>query len=200
MDTEEKSKLMLADIQMDDRELARLLMNGAVGVLPTDTLYGLVCRASDSAAVSRLYDAKQREAKPGTVIAADIQQLEGLGLSPDSISAAIHYWPGPVSVLLLAGEQLQYITQGKPELACRVVSGPAALIRLLRTTGPLLTTSANSPEQPPANTTQEARRYFGTSVDFYVDGGDMAGNLPSTLVRQTPSGLEVLRTGAGTID
>jgi hypothetical protein len=28
----------------------------------------------------------------------------------------------------------------------------------------------------------------------------MAGNLPSTLVRQTPSGLEVLRTGAGTID
>ncbi len=46
---------------------------GAVGILPTDTVYGLVARATDKEAVSRLYSLKGRDKKPGTIIAGNIE-------------------------------------------------------------------------------------------------------------------------------
>lgn len=184
---------------LNDKQLLGALMDGAVGVLPTDTLYGLVCRAQDPAAVAKLYALKHRENKPGTVIAADTQQLQSLGLSQQHVDAASAYWPGPASVLVTAGDDLRMLTQSKPELACRVVSGPPQLLDVLRVTGPLLTTSANAPGERVANTVPEAEQYFGESVDFYVDGGDMSQNLPSTLVRITDTSPEVLRQGAATI-
>ncbi len=51
-----------------------------MGVLPTDTVYGLVARRLDQAAATRLYRLKKREQKPGTVIAASIDQLVELGI------------------------------------------------------------------------------------------------------------------------
>lgn len=190
---------MATTYNLDDKQLVAELMSGGVGVLPTDTLYGLVCRAVDTEAVTKLYALKNRENKPGTVIAADAQQLKSLGLSGKHINAASVYWPGPISVLLEAGDNLQTLTQSKPELACRVVSGPSQLLNVLSATGPLLTTSANFPGEQVANNLQEAEHYFGQSIDFYVDGGDMSRNTPSTLIRITESGPEVLRAGAGTI-
>jgi tRNA A37 threonylcarbamoyladenosine synthetase subunit TsaC/SUA5/YrdC len=41
---------------MFENTVKKLLKNGAVGVIPTDTLYGIVCRAEDRVAVKRLYD------------------------------------------------------------------------------------------------------------------------------------------------
>jgi len=53
----------------------RLAQPGAIGVIPTDTVYGVVCRAADAVAVKRLYALKQRAAKPGTVMAATIETV-----------------------------------------------------------------------------------------------------------------------------
>jgi L-threonylcarbamoyladenylate synthase len=53
---------------LSDNSLVDLLNSGAVGILPTDTVYGLVCRAADAEAVTRLYALKSRDHKPGTVI------------------------------------------------------------------------------------------------------------------------------------
>ncbi len=44
---------------------------GAVGVIPTDTVYGIAARARDEVAFARLYSLKKREVKPGTLIAAN---------------------------------------------------------------------------------------------------------------------------------
>ena len=49
-------------------ELIALLRQGAIGALPTDTVYGLVCLANNEKAVARLYELKSRDHKPGTVI------------------------------------------------------------------------------------------------------------------------------------
>jgi tRNA A37 threonylcarbamoyladenosine synthetase subunit TsaC/SUA5/YrdC len=43
------------------RDIANQLQNpGAVGVIPTDTVYGIVARAGDQAAVKRLYEIKKK--------------------------------------------------------------------------------------------------------------------------------------------
>ena len=63
-----------------DNTAKQLNQPSAMGVIPTDTVYGVVARAADEAAVARLYKLKHRDSKPGTVIAANIDQLVELGV------------------------------------------------------------------------------------------------------------------------
>lgn len=169
---------------------------GIVGVIPTDTVYGVVARAADEAAVARLYTLKSRDKKPGTLIAASIDQLEELGLKHKYLKAVEQFWPGAVSVVIPTSDpKLKYLHQGKMSLAVRIPDQPE-LQKLLETTGPLVTSSANQPGEPPAATVSQARKYFGNQVDFYVDGGDLSAHQPSTIIRIIDDAIEVLRSGA----
>jgi L-threonylcarbamoyladenylate synthase len=181
----------------DSNEISSYLAkNGAVAVLPTDTLYGLVARAMDPTAVSYMYGLKKRENKPGTLIAANIDQLEHLGLKRRYLKAVEEYWPGAVSVVIpCADKSLEYLHQGKQSLAVRIPDDKK-LIDILELTGPLITSSANKPGENPAVTIEEARLIFGNKVGLYVDGGDLSKNLPSTVIRIIDDEIEVLRQGA----
>jgi len=177
----------------------KLKKAGAVGVIPTDTLYGLVAQAADQPAVERLYALKNRDGKPGTLIAASIDQLVDLGVKKRYLTAVEQFWPNPLSVIIPCGDELAYLHLGKQSLAIRVV-GDKELQKLLQKTGPLLTSSANHPGETPAATIKEAQKYFGDNVDFYEDGGDLSGSQPSTIIRIIDDAIEVLRPGAVTID
>ena len=52
-----------------------LQKKGEIAITPTDTVYGVVARAADPQAVARLYSLKHRERKPGTIVAASIDQI-----------------------------------------------------------------------------------------------------------------------------
>lgn len=173
----------------------KLVQPAAIGVIPTDTVYGLVARAADRQAVSRLYALKKREAKPGTVIAASIEQLVELGIKRRYLKAVEQFWPGPVSVIIPCGPELDYIHLKKAGLAVRIPAHEDLQALLLKT-GPLLTSSANPPEATPAKTIEEAKHYFADQVDFYVDGGDLSSSLPSTIIRIVDDAIEVIREGA----
>lgn len=177
----------------------KLSAPGAVGVIPTDTVYGLVARASDEAAVKRLYDLKLREGKPGTIIAANIEQLEALGLKHRYLKAVEQFWPGAVSVIIPCGPELEYLHEGKNSLAVRLPADEN-LRKLLEQTGALLTSSTNHPGEPTAMTIEEAKKYFGDKVDFYEDGGDLSGRQPSTIIRIVDDAIEIIREGAVKIE
>lgn len=182
-----------------DPQLPQLYAAGAVGVLPTDTIYGLSASASHVEAVTRLYELKDRERKPGTLIAASIAQLIALGLDEPSLQRVADLWPSSLSIIIPAPDSLSYIHQGLHSLAVRIPRDDA-LLQLLARTGVLLTSSANHPGSPPANNLAEARLYFSNRVDFYVNGGDRSDRPPSTIARITDGKVEVLRTGAVTIN
>ncbi len=180
-----------------DPGVAELLLAGKVGVIPCDTVYGLVARAADESAVTRLYALKHREHKPGTLIGASIDDISALGIPRRYLTAVQQFWPGAVSVE--TPHRVAYLTQDTGRQAIRIPANEP-LLSLLTQTGPLQTTSANAPGEPTASTIQEAEAYFGDNVDFYVDGGDMSGGLPSTIVRVVDDELEVVRQGAVKID
>jgi len=169
------------------------LKKGQVGIMPTDTVYGIVARALDELAVTRLYAAKGREGKPGTVIAASVQQLRDLGIAQADLEMVAKWWPNPLSAVLPLSTR-EYLHQGLNSLAMRVVAD-STIREVLEQTGPLLTSSANLPGHPEATTIDEAYEYLHDTVDFYVDGGVIAGRLPSTIIRPTARGIEVLRHG-----
>lgn len=171
----------------------KLAITGAVGVIPTDTIYGVVARAADTAAVARLYELKSRDHKPGTVIAATIDQLVELGIKRRYLTAVQQFWPGAVSVEI--PHQIDYLSQSTGRQAFRIPDDPE-LLQLLLKTGPLQTSSANMPGEPPAVVVEAAHEYFGDSVDFYVDGGDRSDREPSTIIRIVDDAIEVIREGA----
>ncbi len=190
---------MTTYLNISDTRIAERLQVGALAVLPTDTVYGVVCRAADETAVDRLYRLKHRDHKPGTVIAASIDQLVELGLKRRYLQPVTQYWPGAVSVVIPCGQELSYLHAGVGSLAVRIPDNQQ-LLALLRQTGPLLTSSANHPGEPIAVTVEVAEAYFADQVDFYVDGGDLSANKPSTIIRIVDDAIEVLRPGAVTIE
>jgi L-threonylcarbamoyladenylate synthase len=183
-----------------DSVIQQLRQTGSIGVIPTDTVYGVVACAADQSAVARLYELKKREQKPGTLIAASIEQLEQLGLKHRYLKAVEQFWPGAVSVVIPAADPaLKYLHQGKMSLAVRIPDQPE-LQELLQQTGPLLTSSANQPGEPTSTTVDQAKKYFGDKVDFYIDGGDLSHHKPSTIIRIIDDAIEVIRPGAVDID
>jgi tRNA threonylcarbamoyl adenosine modification protein (Sua5/YciO/YrdC/YwlC family) len=189
---------MIILTSLHDPQFAPLYAGGAVGVIPTDTIYGLSASARIPAAVGKLYKLKHREQKPGTVIAASVDQLRELGIAGEYIDAVAHLWPNPLSIELPVGENLGYLGQGTGHCAFRVVADDEVR-RLLEQTGPLLTSSANHPGKPAANNIAEALAYFSDQVDCYVDGGERTGRPPSTVARlrlPVDGTLDIIRTGA----
>lgn len=182
---------------LSDSRLVKLLTAGKIGVIPTDTVYGVVARAADQVSVARLYSLKQRHYKPGTIIAASVDQLVELGIKRRYLTAVEQYWPNPISIEI--PHDIDYLNQETGRQAFRVVADQA-VAELLLQTGPLVTSSANQPGQPPATTLAEAEAYFAQAVDFYVEGGDLSDRPASTIIRVIDDAVEVVRPGAITID
>lgn len=174
------------------------LSRGGVGVIPTDTLYGLVGCALDERVVQRVYAIRKRDMdKPCIILIASIADIHlfGIQLSVQEQAYVHRWWPGAVSVVLPVSQNtFAYLHRGKGSLAFRCPDDQA-LRELLTQTGPLIAPSANVQGLPPATTIAEARAYFGTAVDLYVDSGVLSGE-PSTVVQFKCEIPHVLRQGS----
>lgn len=175
-----------------DENVVRLLNEGGIGVIRSDTLYGVVGRADNRAAVERIYAAKGRTPTKSPIVLID--SVEGLWDAYDigTLRRLKELWPGKNSIILPSESAPAWITRGNGSVAYRVPDDER-LLGLIRGVGPLAAPSANPEGEPPAMTIGEAKSYFGDSVDFYVDGGEVADSAPSKLYRLRPDGLERLR-------
>jgi len=159
----------------DSKQVIEILKKGGVGVLPTDTVYGLVGRAEDKKAVERIYKLKKRnKSKPFIILISDLSDLKKFEVSPSKeiISFLKKIWPGRISIILpLQSLRFSYLHRGKKSLAFRI---PASIFlrKVISKTGPLVAPSANFEGEPPAVSIEEAEEYFGDRVDFYFDKGE----------------------------
>lgn len=183
---------------MFGKDIIRSLEEGGVGIIPTDTLYGVVASVWSASAIERVYAVRKRDSdKPCIILIADISDLETFSISlPMKERVWLEQvWPGKVSVLLPCSDTaLQYFTRGTGYLAF-CIPDDDALRALLRETGPLIAPSANPQGERPAETIAEAKKYFGDSVDFYIDGGTLRSR-PSTIVKLEDGRVTVIRPGA----
>lgn len=167
--------------QINDKVIGCLISGGVV-VLRTDTLYGVVARATSQLAVQRIYDLKHRDdVKPSIVLIASYGQMFD---QPDAARQQLMNvsWPGPVSIIALSVQAPDWITRGSGSVAYRMPNS-AQLLGLIRITGPLAAPSANPQAMPPATTVDMALEYFGDKVDIYVDGGEVIDTSPSQLLK-----------------
>lgn len=180
------------------KEAEILLQKDGVGILPTDTLYGIVARAFSKKAVSRIYRLRKRNTKKPLIILiqsiADIG-LFGITLSTHDKKILRTLWPEKMSVIIPCNvKKFLYLHRGTNTLAFRI---PASITirRFLKKTGPLVAPSANWEGQKPAKTIKQAQKYFGDTVDFYIDNGKLISQ-SSTVVALTNGTFSIVRKGA----
>ena len=163
-----------------------LLQQGQVISGPTDTVYGLMCQYTNSAAIKHLYEIKGRPpAKAIPVLLGSRVQLPLLVQMPISARAKQfmdHFWPGPLTIILRAIPHLPTIlTAGQETLAIRIPAEPR-LRALLDATGPLATTSANLSGNPETHSAQEVVAQLNERIPLVLDGGERPHTMASTIV------------------
>ena len=176
---------------------AKVLLDGGVALLPTDTVYGLCASPLFPNAVAKIFALKNRpNSKNLPILVADIKQISALGVIINARVNALlssRFVPGALSMVLPIENGPDWLV-GRKEVALRIPDQPA-LLTLLGQTGPLLATSANaSGETPPAEVAKILSQLNGTP-DIVVDNGP-SQNQASTLIDCQHSPFSVLRRGA----
>jgi len=164
-------------------QAALLLKVGKIGVLPTDTIYGIHASAFDKQAIEKIYKIRERDKnKPLIILISDVSDIEkfDIKISQKEKEVLANLWPNPVSIVL-------------KQKAFRVPKHDK-LLELLNKTGPLVSTSVNKQGEKPAETTKEAFSIFGDKIDFYIDEGKLTSE-PSTLLAFENGEVKILREG-----
>lgn len=189
---------MMVAMYMKDKDAIEFLKSGGVGVIPTDTLYGLVGSAFNEKSVEKIYNLKNRDEKKSLIILiSSIEDLTkfGVELTEKAKNFIKNFWPGKVSIIFkFNNKKFSYLDRMDGTLAFRLPKDDK-LITILRETGPLVAPSANPEGMSPAKNIDEAKRYFGEEADFYIDGGYVDSE-PSTLVKMDGDDIKILRKGA----
>ena len=171
---------------------------GELIVLPTDTVYGVGADAFSPDAVQRLLDAKQRgRDMPPPVLVAEVDMVRSLSARYDDVVLALAeaFWPGPLTLVLRAPDSLRLDLGVRfGTIAVRVPDDDFTR-ELLRQTGPLAVSSANVSGVDAALTIADATAQLGDTVSVYLDAGEMAGPVPSTILDLSGDTPRVLRGG-----
>jgi L-threonylcarbamoyladenylate synthase len=193
---------------------AALLDEGGVVAFPTDTVYGIGCRAGDAQALARIFAAKRRPAeKQVPILAASLDQAAALGFVADEHARALarRWWPGPLTIVLRGERGADHSASPSASQAFRVPNHPVALA-LIERSGPLATSSANRSAEPETYDADDVMVAFADDdlLDAVVDGGRVPGGVASTvidlsagqarLVREGPISREELAEVIGRID
>ncbi len=193
---------ILSDTPTARHQAIDIFKSGGVVVMPTDTLYGIMGSVLLPDTVERIFQLRQRDlSKPVIILIADFSDLEQFSITIDDQLQKFltSVWPGAVSVVLPTETTgFTHLHRGTHTLDFRLPNDES-LRAFLRESGPLIAPSANIAGEPAATTIAGAKRYFGDTVELYLDNGTLTGE-PSTLVRFSCDGITILRQGRATIN
>ena len=171
-------------------QAAELLASpGAVLLVPTETVYGLICRYGDRAAEERIYRMKHRDAakRLGCFIRS-LDQLSDLRPDEQVRSLVRKYCPGPLTIVAAKNDG--------STIGFRIPDHPFLKELLERTGFVLAQTSANRSGRPNVRSADEALAELAETPDMVVDGGIIPPDAQaSTVVDASGGDLRILRQG-----
>jgi L-threonylcarbamoyladenylate synthase len=188
-------------------QAALSLKNGALVVLPTETVYGLGADASNEKAVARIYEVKGRpQDHPLILHIASMNDITYWAeeISDFAIALARSFWPGPMTLIFKRSENAKdFVTGGQNTVGLRVPNHTLALglLQECKKIGvyAIAAPSANrfghvSPTTAVA--VQEEIGAYLSAKDLILDGGPAQVGLESTIIDCTGDSPRILRPGA----
>ena len=180
---------------------ARVIRDGGLVAMPTETVYGLAGDATNGRAVASIYAAKGRPSfNPLIVHVASVEAARTIvDLTEAGERLAATFWPGPLTLVARAraGNGIaSLVTAGLDTVAVRV-PGHAVTRALLSACGcPLAAPSANTSGRISPTTAAHVAADFGDRLGLILDGGACGHGLESTIADVSGEGVVLLRPGA----
>lgn len=174
-------------------EAVRLLREGEVVALPTETVYGLAANALDPAAVTKIFEAKERPTfDPLIVHLPHKDQLHLVAEVPQEIAHTVkqlteRFWPGPLTILLPKKPIVpDIVTAGLPTVAVRVSSNAIFKRVVSALDKPLAAPSANRFGSISPTSASAVLSELDGRIHLIVDAGASLYGLESTIIRIEP--------------
>jgi L-threonylcarbamoyladenylate synthase len=187
----------------DVGQVSKILSNGGIVALPTETVYGLAGNAFSSECALKIFRAKERPSfdplithvseallsKPGGVLKALVEAgvIDAVTLTWNSapvIERLLHrFWPGPLTLILPRGSNIpDEVTSGSPRVGVRMPAHPL-FQKVLNLTGfPLAAPSANRFGRISPTTAAHVIAELDGRIDAILDGGPCRVGVESTIV------------------
>lgn len=189
----------MSNIGTDVKKAAKILSEGGLVAIPTETVYGLAANAFNAEAVTSIFKAKNRPSfDPLITHIADVNQLDSLvSQIPEGVQLLIKkFWPGPLTIVLPKTEKISdLITSGLDSAAFRIPKHPLTKLLLNEINFPLVAPSANPFTYVSPTTAQHVEDQLGEKVDYILDGGPCSIGVESTIISFTNSTPKILRLG-----
>lgn len=201
--------IIFAEEEMADEAISkavRLLDEGEVVALPTETVYGLGANALDANAVAKIFAAKERPSfDPLIIHLATREQIHDYcEISPelDVIVQKLiqEFWPGPLTMVLPKKDIIpDIVTSGLPTVAVRMSAHPIMQDICKAFGKPIAAPSANRFGRISPTSAGAVLKELGGKIPLIVDGGACNAGLESTIIRvevgKVKPELHLLRAG-----
>lgn len=176
------------------------LARGELVAVPTETVYGLACDATNPDAIARLYAAKGRPAiNPLIAHVADLNAAAREGdLDDRGLRLADAFWPGPMTLVVPRSAGCSVAASasaGLPSLAIRVPAAPLMQGLAAALGRPIVAPSANRSGRISTTTAEAVVEDLGSAVSVVLDAGPCAIGVESTIVDLTAPAARLLRPG-----
>ncbi len=175
-----------------------LLKEGEIIAFPTDTVYGLASDAFHAPGIIKLFEAKGRDSnKAISILVGSRDQVKLITSHMTKIAKKLteKFWPGGLTVIVPRKETIPELISTTKNIGIRMPDHPIAL-ELLRSFGPLATTSANLSGGSNPQSAIDVFDQLNGRIPLILNGGICPGGIPSTVVDCTGEKPIVLRVGA----
>jgi L-threonylcarbamoyladenylate synthase len=185
---------------------AEILRRGGLVAFPTETVYGLGANALDTAAVGRIFEAKQRPAWDPVIvhIAGDVRKnpmLQNLvsEIPPRASDLMANFWPGPLTLLLPRSAAVpDAVTAGRTLVGIRMPAHPVAFELILQAGMPIAAPSANVFGHTSPTTAAHVLEDLDGRIDAVLDAGPTEHGVESTVLDPSQDPMMIYRPGAVT--
>ena len=178
---------------------AKILRDGGLVGIPTETVYGLGANALDGTAVKRIFEAKGRpQDNPLIIHVTGAQWLPRYcaDVPPLAYVLARKFWPGPLTMILKRRPITPDETPaGLDTVAVRCPNHPVTLAIIREAGIPIAAPSANLSGRPSCTTAQDVLEDMDGRISGVVDGGPCAVGVESTILDLTCDPPRLLRPG-----
>ncbi len=170
---------------------------GNLVIVPTDTVYGISCDATNKDAIEKVFIAKQREQKPLIVMVSNMDMLKRYVKEISDLEQKIidKYWPNTLTILFKKNDNLlNEITCGSEYVGIRMPNNKLLLDLMNKINKPIISTSANISGNSVITNTNLIEPELKKYISYVYDDGEKT-NIASTLVKVEDNKIKILREG-----
>jgi L-threonylcarbamoyladenylate synthase len=188
----------MASFEKDIEQCLNVLKAGGIILYPTDTVWGIGCDATNTAAVAKIYDLKKRpDQKAMIVLVADERDVLHYVAAPDlTVFDYLQETTKPTTVIYEGAIGLaDNLVAADGSIAIRICNEDFCRHLIKRFRKPIVSTSANISGEPPAKLFTDITEEIKNGVDHVVQyrQDDVTIAEPSSVIKWSNGMVTILR-------